>query len=236
MDNLKSVSIQADIPENTVTIFGYTSPSSRVELGSAKAFAVTYSQPDGYFIFDHIILPKHPQDYCLTSTDESLRQNQATCLPEPPLTNSYTEIGPILLPPTISLDLSQNFSSGQSIPNTTIKVYLYQQSSGLNFIKKAQAFSLPVFETNTDSQGNYSLSIPDTTPTNYRLFSVVNYLESDSPKSNTLLYHPPFSYFYLYLILLLLVFFTALFFIFKKSRRRFLPALHYNKTIAIFKK
>lgn len=235
MDNLKSVSIQAEIPENTVTIFGYTSPSSRVELGSAKAFAVTYSQSDGYFIFDHIILPKHPQDYCLTSTDESFRQNQATCLPEPPLTNSYTEIGPVLLPPTISLDLSQNFSSGQSIPNTTIKVYLYQQSSNFKLIKNANAFSIPIIETKTDSQGNYSLSIPDTSPTNYRLFSVVNYLESDSPKSNTLLYHPPSSNFFLYIIFIFLALFLF-YFIFKKSRRRFLPALYYNKTIAVFKK
>jgi len=227
------VTISAQVPANTITIFGYTSPSSRVELSSSKAFAVTYSQDDGYFIFDRLIIPRHSQDLCLTSLDESNRLNNPVCIPEPPLTNSYTEIGPILLSPSLSLDLLNQYSSGQSIPNTTIQVHLYQQSSPLTLIKTVQAFELPTLETKTDSRGNFSLNLPNTTATNYRIFATTQYLEANSPKSNTLLYHPNYTISLLYFLIPLLIIIFSIFFIFKKTRRRFLPAIYYNKTISL---
>lgn len=229
----ESVHISAQVPANTVTIFGYTSPDSRVELTSSKVFAVTYSQNDGFFNFDQLNIPRQSQDLCLTSQDESNRLSNPVCFPQPPLTNNYTEIGPILLSPTISLDLKNQYSSGQSIPNTTVQVYLYQQSSPLSLVKKVQAFSLPVFETKTDSHGNYSLNLPNTTATNYRIFATAQYFDTNSPKSNTLLYHPNYFISLLYLLIPLLIIITSLFFILKKTRRRFLPAIIYNKVIAL---
>jgi len=226
------VTISAQVPANSITIFGYTSPDSRVELSSSKAFAVTYSQSDGYFIFDNLILPRQSQDLCLTSQDESNRLSNPVCIPEPPPINNYTEIGPVLLSPTISLDLQGQYSSGQSIPNSDIQIYLYQQSSPLSIVKTVEAFSLPVFETKSDSRGNYSLNLPNTTATNYRIFATTQYLDSNSPKSNTLLYHPDYFVSLLYLLIPLLIIITSLFFILKKSRRRFLPAIYYNKTIS----
>jgi len=230
----EKVNISAQIPANTITLFGYTSPNSRVELSSSKAFAVTYSQSDGYFVFEHIILPRNSLELCLISFDESNRLNNPVCIPELPLLNNYTEIGPVLLSPTITLDLQNQYSSGQSIPNTTVQVYLYQQSSPFSLIKKVQAFSLPILETKTDSQGNYSLNLPNTTATNYRVFATAQYLESNTPKSNTLLYHPNYFISLLYLLIPLLIIIFSLFFIFKKTRRRFLPAVIYNKTITTF--
>ena len=232
MENNKFVTISAQVPANSVTIFGYTSPESRVELNSSTTFAVTYSQADGYFIFDHLIIPRLSQDLCLTSQDESNRLSNPVCIPQPPLTNSYTEIGPILLSPTLSLDLQNQYSSGQSIPNSTIQIYLYQQSSPFSIIKKVEAFSLPVFQAKSDSNGNYSLSLPDTVATNYRIFATTQYLDSNSPKSNTLLYHPNFSISLLYFLIPILIIITSLYFIFKKTHRRFLPAIYYNKIIA----
>lgn len=234
METSQSVTISAQVPGNTITLFGYTSPNSRVELNSSKTFAVTYSQDDGYFIFDHLLLPRHSQDLCLTSQDEANRLNNPVCLPEPPLTNSYTEIGPILLSPTLSLDLKNQYSSGQSIPDSTVQVFLYQQSSPLSLVKKVEAFSLPIFETKTDSQGNYSLNLPNTVATNYRLFATTQYLDSNSPKSNTLLYHPTYSLSLLYFLIPLFIIFMSLLFILKKPRRRFLPAIYYNKSILPF--
>jgi len=227
------VTISAKIPANAITIFGYTSPDSRIELSSSKTFAVTYSQSDGYFIFDHIILPRQSQDLCLTSQDESNRLNNPVCIPEPPLANSYTEIGPVLLSPTLSLDLQNQYSSGQSIPNSTINVYLYQQSSPLSLVKKVEAFSLPIFETKTDSQGNYSLNLPNTVASNYRVFATTQYLDSNSPKSNTLLYHPNYTISLLYFLIPILIIIISLIFIFKKKRHPFLPAIYYNKTITL---
>jgi len=227
----ESVKVSANIPASTVTIFGYTSPNSRVELSSAKAFAVTYSQNNGYYIFDRINLPRHSQDLCLTSLDESNRLNNPTCISEPPIYNNFTSIGPILLSPTITLDLQNQYSSGQSIPNSTIKLYLYQQDFPFSFIKKVEAFSIPVIETQSDADGNYSLNLPSTVATNYRIFSTAIHLNANSPKSNTLLYRPNYFIPLLYLLIPLFIIIISLFFIFKKARRRFLPALIYNKTI-----
>lgn len=233
METNHLVTISAQVPGNSLTIFGYTSPDSRVELSSSKVFAVTYSQSDGYYIFDNLTLPRQSQDLCLTSQDESNRLNNPVCIPEPPLTNNYTEIGPVLLSPTLSLDLQNQYSSGQSIPNSIIRVYLYQQSSPVSIVKTVQAFSLPILETKSDSRGNYSLNLPNTTATNYRIFATTQYLDANSPKSNTLLYHPNYFISLLYLIIPLIIIIVSLYFIFKKSRRRFLPAIYYNKTISV---
>lgn len=230
----ESVKVSANIPANTVTIFGYTSPNSRVELNSSKAFAVTYSQSDGYYIFDHIILPRHSQDLCLTSVDESNRLNNPTCISEPPLYNNFTNIGPILLSPTITLDLQNQYSSGQSIPSSIVKLYLYQEDSPLSLVKKVEAFSLPIIETQADAQGNYSINLPSTVATNYRIFSTAIHLDANSPKSNTLLYHPNYFISLFYLLVPILIIIMSLFFIFKKARRRFLPAIIYNKLVTTY--
>jgi len=225
--------INASIPVNSITLFGYTSPGSRVELTSPKVYAVTYSENDGYFIFDHVVLPRHSQDLCLTSIDESNRINNPVCIPEPPPINSFTKIGPIILSPSISLDLKNNYSSGQSIPNSIIEIYFYQQSSPISAIKTVRAFALPIFETTSDSKGNYTLNIPDTSATNYRVFATTKYLDTNSPKSNTLLYHPNYTISLIYFLIPLLLIVVSLIFIFKKTHQRFLPAIFYNKIIAI---
>lgn len=231
MDNNKSVIISAQVPGNTITLFGYTSPNSKVELSNTKTFASTYSQEDGYFVFNSLNIPRLSQDLCLSAQDESNRPTHPVCIPEPPLTNSYTEIGPILLSPTISLDLKNQYSSGQSIPSSTINIYLYQESSPLSFVKQAEAFSLPILSTQTDSQGNYSLNLPNTVATNYRIFATTQFLENNSPKSNTLLYHPAFHFSYLLFLIPLLIIIFSLLKLFPKKHRRFLPALYYNKSI-----
>lgn len=233
METSQIVTINAQVPANTITIFGYTSPNSRVELSNTKIFSVTYSQSNGYFIFDHLNIPRYSQDLCLISQDESNRLSNPQCISSPPLTNSYTEIGPILLSPTISLDLDNKSSSGQSIPNSDIKIYLYQEDSPLSVVKKVEAFSLPILETKTDSDGNYSLSLPNTVATNYRIFTTTTYLESNSPKSNTLLYQPVSTISLIFLFIPLLIIIISLFFILKKNHRHFLPAIYYNKSIIL---
>jgi hypothetical protein len=227
------VTINAQVPANTVTIFGYTSPNSRVELSSAKAFAVTYSQNNGYFIFDNLNIPRHSLDLCLSSQDESNRLSNPVCLPEPPITNRYTEIGPVLLSPTLTLDLKNQYSSGQSIPNSPIQIYLYQQSSPFSIIKTVHAFAVPILETETDSQGNYSLNLPNTIATNYRIFATTQYFNTNSSKSNTLLYHPNYTVSFLYFLIPLFLVAISLFYLFKKARRHFFPAIYYNKSIIL---
>lgn len=194
----KGVTVSASIEENRVKLFGYTSPRTRVELSSAKAFAVTYSDDAGYYLFDRTILPKLPGELCLTAIDDSQRRTVPTCIPEPPPVNYLTDIGPVILPPTITIDQdairpnSTTIASGQGIPSSPIHIFIYQVSDRAPlFPKEVQAFGLPDFTTVTDASGNYSFNLPTAYSSNYRLYSTVRYQDEPSPKSNTLTYHLP---------------------------------------------
>jgi len=200
-----STSITASIAENRVTIFGYTSKKSRVEVSSPKVFAVTYSDQKGYFIFDKILLPKNPSDLCLISFDNNNRSTHPICIPPPPPTNYHTDIGPILLPPTISLEkdkINPNSTvntSGQAIPNSIVDIHFYKvKDSALSFPKEAYAYSLPSVTATTDSEGNFSLNLPTAYSSDYRLYASAKFDNDYSPKSNTLVYVLP-SLFYLFL-------------------------------------
>ncbi|MBP9817440.1 hypothetical protein KBC75_01620 [Candidatus Shapirobacteria bacterium] len=201
----KSVAISASIGINRVTIHGYTSPNSRVELNSPRVFAVTYSNDTGEFVFDKTILPKNPSDLCLTSINVAQIRTTPVCIPPPPSTNYHTNIGPILLPPTVALDTSTikpnstAIISVLAIPNSTVDIYFFQNSHHASIFPSALAFSLPKISTTTSADGTYSLSLPTTYSSDYRVYASVFYQEFASPKSNTLLYKLP-SLWYLFWI------------------------------------
>lgn len=239
------VSISASIGENRVTIDGYTSPDSRVELSNSRVFSVTYSDNTGYFTFDQVLLPKNPGDLCLSAVDDSQRPTSPICIPAPPTTNFHTNIGLIILPPTLTLDTGQvkpnstSLASGQSIPNSTVNIYLYQaEDRAPVFPKAVHAFGLPVFSVKTDASGNYSFNLPTALSSYYRLYSTVLFHDNPSPKSNTLLYQLP-SLFYLFwqtnswLVITLFFFVTTLSFFFYllylyfhfPSQPRYLPVV-----------
>lgn len=234
------VSVSGYIGESRITLFGYSSPYSRIELTSSRVFAVTYSQADGYFVFDRTLLPKNPSDLCLVAIDDNHRQSVATCIPPPPSANYHTDIGPIILPPTISLDADQIkpnatvAASGQSLPNAPITIHLYQKDNQPSFYPQpVQAYSIPALQLTTDDQGHYSFNLPTAYATNYRLFSAVDYHSHPSPKSNTLNYSLPsfWSLFWIQyrslLITLPLFVVTLGLFIYLLTRRprRYLPAI-----------
>jgi len=244
-----SVSGSGSIGENEVTIFGYTSPNSKVELTGIDIYSLDYSDNSGYFEFNKLVLPKNPSELCLQSKDDSNRSSSLVCVPPPPATNYHTDIGPIILPPTVSLeqdDINPNstvISSGQSIPKSIVTVYFYKvNDTAQSFPKTVSAYSLPKVETTTDENGNYSINLPTAYSSDYRLYTSVKYSDSFSPKSNTLLYVMP-SLFWIYLsqhaylvvllpifIFSLLLFFLLLFLNSSKihnlrSKIKFLPAL-----------
>lgn len=248
LEKSASVSVSASIGENEVTIFGYTSPNSRVELTGINIYALDFSDDTGYFEFNKLVLPKNPPEFCLQSKDASNRSSSLICLPPPPATNYHTDIGPIILPPTVSLEQdkinpnSTVISSGQSIPKSTVTVYFYKvNDSAESFPKIAEAYSLPKIETTTDENGNYSINLPTAYSSDYRLYTSVKYDDNFSPKSNTLLYTMP-SLFWLFIqqhiylailipvfIFSLILFFLLLFFnspsFHRLAQIRFLPAL-----------
>ena len=107
LERSESVLVSASIGENEVTIFGYTSPNSKVELTGINIYSLDYSDNTGYFEFNKLVLPKNPPELCLQSKDDSNRSSSLVCVPPPPATNYHTDIGPIVLPPTISLETEQ---------------------------------------------------------------------------------------------------------------------------------
>jgi hypothetical protein len=235
-----STSVTASIGQNRITINGYTSPKSRVELSSPRVFAVTYSDNNGYFVFDKTLLPKNPSDLCLISIDENSRHTTPVCIPPPPATNYQTTTGPILLPPTISLENdtvnpnSTVVTSGQTIPNSKISLHFYKvDDSAAAFPKEVQAYSLPSITVLTDKDGNFSLNLPTAYSSNYRLYASTQFNDNYSPKSNTLIYILP-SLFYIFLQQnQYLVFFLPLF-LFTLIIFIYLLHLYFSSTIHYF--
>lgn len=192
------VHVTASIGRNRVTITGFGPPHCVIELTSPRVYSSVYSDSNGYFVFDRTLLPSDPGELCLSATDESNRHSLPVCIPPPPSSNYQTDIGPVLLSPTLTLDQDQikpnstTIASGQSIPNSTVNIYLYQvDSKSFTFPESAQAFSLPIFTVTSDISGNYSFNLPTAYSSNYRLYSSVIYQDSPSSKSNTLIYHLP---------------------------------------------
>lgn len=231
----KAVKVSASIEDNRVTIFGYTSPGSRVELSNPFVFAVAYSDDSGYFNFDRTLLPKvQMSELCLVALDDNSRRTTPVCFPSPPAVNYHTDIGPVILPPTLSLDAdsidphSTSVASGQGIPDTEVTVYLFQTDSRPSLIPEAQAFSLPQYTVRADSRGNYSFSLPTIYSTSYRLYSTLTYNDSPSPKSNTLFFSLPgfqINYFFIFFLFLFLLLITSYLLLFLRRRRRYLPAI-----------
>jgi len=198
MISQRFTTVSGTISETSVTIFGYTCKKCKVEITNPYIYSATYSDEKGYFEFNRIIIPKKFSDICLTSTDKHNSQSSPTCIASPPQQRYHTDIGPILLAPTISLNKSQItpyntiMSEGEGIPNSTIQIHLFKNNDKAKIIpKEVQAYSLPVLTIKLDDEGNFNFNIPTTYQTNFRLFANSIYLNSASPKSNTLIYHLP---------------------------------------------
>jgi len=247
-----STRVTASIGRNRVTITGFGPPHSVIELNSVRVYDSVYSDQDGYFVFDRTLLPADPGELCLSAVDNSHRRSLPVCIPPPPPSNYQTDIGPVLLSPTLTLEQdkikpnSTTIASGQSIPNSPINIYLYQvDSHSYIFPQTVQAFSLPVFTTISDSLGNYSFNLPTVYSSTYRLYSTVNYQSNPGAKSNTLTYHLP-SLLWLFwqqnswLVVTLAVFiptltlFFYLIYIYYLTRpeKRYLPALFFYPIVS----
>lgn len=197
------VTISASIGEPALMLWGYSSPDSRIEISGDRISDFTYSKPDGYYEFTKVYLPT-PSDLfypeiCITAIDTLGRSTPPTCIPPLPLTGFSYNIGPVILPPTLSLTdgaitpSSQSGASGTTIPNSEVKIVLAEDGSlGLNsfeIIGKVHAFYLPNYIIKSDNRGYFSFNMPNSSPNNWRVFAITNYTEgATSPKSNTLKY------------------------------------------------
>lgn len=194
------VEVSLSIGEFRFTLFGYTSPGAKVTISGLGIYDETYADETGYFIFKNRFSPLSPREACLTAQDTVGRLSPPVCLPPFP-TIYNVEIGPVIMPPTISVDVGeylvgdQAILTGQTIPNTDVNFSLFADQSiiekgrnllSFNLIKNVEAFSLPILETKSDEKGNFSISLPTNHPTTFRAFARSNFEKLFSPKSLTL--------------------------------------------------
>lgn len=185
--------VYVSIGEHRFTLFGYTSPYALVTFSGLGVFDQTYADKNGYFIFQNRFSPLSPKEACLTAQDQLGRLSPPLCLPPFP-TNYNVEIGPVILPPTISVEkgeylVGQNgVLSGQSIPNCEINLSFFTDSKKnfFDFIPSVEAYSLPKLTAKTDEKGNFSLNVPTNYPAKLRVFAQTLYENNFSQKSLTL--------------------------------------------------
>ncbi|MCX6704309.1 MAG: hypothetical protein NTZ07_02575 [Candidatus Woesebacteria bacterium] len=196
------VTISASIGEPVLRLWGYGPSNSRVELSGYGVTDFTYAATDGYYEFSKAYLPS-PKDLlypelCLTGIDLTGRSTPPTCIPALPASLFSYDIGPVILPPTISLDAgsvtpaTQTAASGITIPNSEVKIVLAEGDkpktlAGFSLAREAKAYYIPDYTVKSDSRGYFSFNMPDTTPDKWRVFAITSYSPgATSPKSNTL--------------------------------------------------
>ena len=193
----KTVSISASIGGDQFFLYGYASPQSLITLEGIGLYEQTYSDGNGYFTFTNSYAPLNPTESCLTAQDQLGRLSTPVCIPPFPVSYQAT-VGPVILPPTVSLNRSDYFIgdmvelSGQSIPNSEVQFSVFSDESNLFsklfhtiplLPKPAYAVTFPNLSTKSDTQGNFSLSLPSENSEKYRVFAQVTYNSSPSPNS-----------------------------------------------------
>ena len=200
--------VSLSLGEYYFTLWGYASPSALVTIEGIGIYDQIYADNKGLFEFKNHFSPFSPREACLTMQDQFGRYSSPTCLPPFP-TNRNVNIGPIILSPTLSLNPTSTgeyfvgdevILSGQTVPNSNVNLSMFTknsshfnlQSSIFQLIKPIYAFSIPQLNIKSDSQGNFSISLPSENPQKYRFFAQTYYSDSPSGKSTTLnlIVHP----------------------------------------------
>lgn len=176
-----SVSVSLSIGEYHFRLFGYASSGALITLEGMGVFDQTYADEEGYFVFSNRFSPSSPREACLTARDQLGRVSAPLCLPPFP-TQYNVDIGPVIMPPTLSFDKQDYFVgdevvlTGQTIPKTQVRLASFTNDKVV----------IPAVETAADSNGNYGLTLPSASDKRFRIFSQTTYEGSVSPKSRTL--------------------------------------------------
>jgi hypothetical protein len=171
------------------TLFGWTSPFAVVSFDGQGIHDETIADSRGYFEMANRFSPFSPREACLSSKDQFGRISSPVCLPPFPVKYSVS-IGPVLIPPTISLDKDVYYIddqvklSGQTIPNSDINLSVFTKNGpNLSVVRPVEAFSFPDLTARSDSKGNFSLSLPSSNPQKFRLFAQTGFKNNESGES-----------------------------------------------------
>lgn len=214
-----TVTVTASVGASILTIYGYTSPDATVHLEGIGVAHETKADDKGYFIFNQVFLPEPQERFIsnfikeaafpelfLVAVDTEKHSSFPFSLP-PLRTGPYAiTVGPVLLPPTVSLEKGQFLpkeqiiASGQTIPNSEVTIFLANNDNVSNFWQKlfsitpfayiipnhTYAYTLPSYHIVADNHGSFQFNLPANSPSNWKIFASSFFLDSPSPKSNTL--------------------------------------------------
>ena len=181
-----SSTVSVSIGEHYFSLFGYTSPHAYVTLEGQGIYDSTRANETGFFIFANSFSPFSPRPFCLQAQDQFGRLSKVICLPSFP-TDYNIRIGPVVLPPTLSLNKSTYLVgddvvlSGQSIPNSKVTLSYFTDKKGGLF--SVNAYTLPRLTIKTDDKGNYSVQLPSSGRMRYRVFTQSSLGKQNSPES-----------------------------------------------------
>ena len=186
------------IGEFRFSLFGYTSPKALVTIEGMGIFDQTVANDKGYFQFNNRFSPFSSREACLSSKDQFGRLSSPLCLPPFPV-NYNVSIGPVIMPPTVSLDKKDYFMgdqvilSGQAVPNSEVNLAMFTNNNqsllsriyhlSSSIIRPVEAFSFPQLNIVSDSKGNFSVNLPSSGPEKFRLFAQTDFKKSVSPNS-----------------------------------------------------
>jgi hypothetical protein len=210
------VEVSATIGEPKLTVFGWASPQALVELKGQRVSELAIADETGYFYFDRVFLPTPKPNYpevCLSVVDRSSRISSfPTCLPPLPPKLGEIRVGPVLLPPTLSLERGEFLpgeqvkATGTTFPNSKVKIFLANENLSPNDKKplslnpyipkslysyipktvKVYAHFLPQYEIQSDEQGNFEFNLPASYPQNWKVYATAEFQGFPSPKSVSL--------------------------------------------------
>lgn len=200
----RKTQVTATIPSRYfLRLFGYTAPNAIVQASGVRTFAQVSSDAKGYFLIDPLPVAFEAKEICVMTIDAERRTGFPFCIALPD-TDKPTEIGPVLLSPTLSLSKGAFWqrevagASGQTIPDAKVDISFFEipiapsirqvlihTLAGL-FNPTAQAAGIPLLGTVSDTKGNFSVNLPSWKASGYRIFVKAFYNQAPTLKSQTL--------------------------------------------------
>ncbi|OGK62846.1 hypothetical protein A2334_03090 [Candidatus Roizmanbacteria bacterium RIFOXYB2_FULL_38_10] len=140
--------------EGRFSLFGYSSPGAKISINNPGMYSDTIADNKGYYEFRNFFSTFLIEDLCLTSQDQFGRVTMPLCIPPIP-SEKDSSIGPIIMPPTLSLNNNNFFSgdqitaSGQTVPSTNIELSMFTDETKTSlrslFQDKDKPFSKKLF-------------------------------------------------------------------------------------------
>lgn len=191
-----NITVSATVGSPKMVIYGYAPSNSNVFIDGIGVASSTVADSSGYYLFDAVYTYdfSYPE-ICVLAIDEKKRTTQPTCIPPLPVDVELTyEVGPVLLSPTISLSQNsvvkggQAYIEGKTSPNKEVNIYIAKKENLASFslVPIANAYTIPMFQTKSNKDGNFAFSLPTSDSSNYKIFVSGRFGDNLSAKSNTL--------------------------------------------------